>query len=127
MTTERLADWHDFLRIRHELIHRWIGEGKTPAYVVDTLAMDPMQVTLIAMTPLGPRQSDPRWSAGTEAPSADIGRRWAVRIVAHARLDGVVSADDGETAIAATADALLAWFTTIDLQPGDEVLIVRER
>jgi hypothetical protein len=59
---EKLADWHDFLRIRHELIHRWINEGRVPTEISATLSMDPQQVLLIAMTELESRATDPRWS-----------------------------------------------------------------
>ena len=73
--SEGLADWHDFLRIRHELIHRWIDEGKNAGEIVDILSMDTMQVVLISMTPLGPRQKDPRWTRDTKAKSTQRRRR----------------------------------------------------
>lgn len=61
-TPDELADWGDFLRIRHELIVRWTREGKPPEYIADVLSMDEGQAALIAATGLPPRDSDPRWS-----------------------------------------------------------------
>jgi hypothetical protein len=40
------------LRIRHELIHRWIDEGKNAEEIARTLSMDMTQVILISMWPL---------------------------------------------------------------------------
>ena len=47
------ADWGDFLHIRHLLINEWLNGGKSPAHIAETLSMDPMQVQLIGLTPLG--------------------------------------------------------------------------
>lgn len=62
MSEHELADWGDFLRIRHELIHRWRKEGKVRAAIYEALAMDLVQIDLIAATPLRPRDADPRCS-----------------------------------------------------------------
>jgi hypothetical protein len=46
----KASPWERFLEARGALIAEWTTEGRKPEEIAATLAMDPMQVTLIAMT-----------------------------------------------------------------------------
>ena len=47
-------------------------------------------------------------------------------LVAHAILDGIVSADDGPLVVESARAALVEWLETKDVRTGDHVLIVRD-
>jgi hypothetical protein len=51
-------EWADFLHHRHRLILRWRTEGREPAEIAKTLSMDPIQVALIGLSPLGEDAED---------------------------------------------------------------------
>ena len=50
-----------------------------------------------------------------------------MRIVGHAVLDAIVSDDDGDAVAEAGRDRILEWLAELDLQRGDEILVIRGR
>jgi hypothetical protein len=50
-----------------------------------------------------------------------------VKILAHAVIAAVVNEDDGPDVVQAGTDSMLAWLASIDMEPGDEVVVVRGR
>jgi len=69
--------WGHFLHARKLIIDELLEEGQRPAQIAQTLSMDAMQVTLIAMTPvqLGPAK-------GKRAPNVRDG--WTVEAIQKA-------------------------------------------
>lgn len=47
-------------------------------------------------------------------------------LVAHAVLDGIVSADDGATVCKLARASLVEWLSAHDIRTGDHILIVRD-
>ena len=48
-------------------------------------------------------------------------------LVGHAVLETVVSDDDGPLVASVARDGILDWIAGLDLQRGDEILVVRGR